>query len=286
MVGSWLAEKLSTSSHSICASAKGPNRLSNHLFHDRCVFKSLDITDEENVNQVLTSFQPDSIIHCAAMTQVDECEAQKSTCYKTNVEGTLHLINAALEINARFCYVSTDFVFNGENGPYKETDLTSPVNYYGQTKELAEMHVMNSGLHWSIIRTILLYGKKGPIQRSSFIHWVCENLQAHRPIKVVQDQIRTPTYVPDLVNGILLTVEKGAQGIFHISGSERLSPYEMALRVANHLGLDTGLIEPVDASTFSQLGKRPQKTGFIIEKAKRILGYQPTEFNLALSQIF
>lgn len=286
MVGSWLTEQLSVSHHTVCATSKGSNRLPLSFFHDRVTHCSLDITNVQEVESMFQSFHPDLIIHGAAMTQVDECEQKKSICFKVNVEGTEHLLKAAGEINARFCYLSTDFVFSGEDGPYKETDQTAPVNYYGQTKELAELHVMNSGLHWCIIRTILLYGKKGAMNRSSFIHWVKENLEANHPLQVVHDQIRTPTYIPDLVNGILLAAEKGAQGIFHISGLERYTPYEMALCVANHLQLNTDLLQPVDASTFSQIGKRPQKTGFSIEKARKSLGYTPTPFIQALHEIF
>jgi len=282
MVGSWITEKLSSSPHNLLATSRGEYRLDPDLLNQNCNFSPLDITDRNAVIETIGEFHPDVIIHGAAITQVDDCEINKSLCYSVNVDGTRFIIEAANEVNARLCYLSTDFVFSGEAGPYKETDKTGPVNYYGQTKELAEQLVMESGLHWSILRTILLYGKADPIKRSNFIYWVKKNLEEGTKIKVVNDQIRTPTYIPDLVNGILLALEKGASGIYHISGENVFTPYEMAVVVAEHLQLNKELLEPVDASSFTQVGKRPLKTGFIIEKAKTELGFAATDFRKSL----
>lgn len=286
MLGSSLSEKLSSTNHTTWATGKTTCRLPSSLFHDHFIYHSLDITNSEKTFELITSLKPDLIIHAAAITQVDDCEQNKSFCYSVNVGATKHLIAAAKEVNARFCLISTDFVFSGKEGPYSEIDLTDPVNYYGETKVLAEQLVMSSGLNWSIVRTILLYGKADPCKRSNFIYWVKNNLEAGVKIKVVNDQIRTPTFIPDLVEGICLIAEKGARGIFHISGNDIMTPYQMALDVADFLKLDKNLLEPVDASTFTQIGKRPQKTGFKIEKAVRELGYHPTSFKNALSLIF
>lgn len=286
MLGSSLAEKFSQSRHQVWATGKGECRLSSHLFHSNFHYQSLDITQKEEVIDFTNSFKPDIIIHSAALTQLDECELNKRLCYSVNVDGTRNLLESAEDINSRFCLVSTDFVFSGEGGPYAETDPTGAVNYYGQTKELAEQLVIESRLNWSIARTILLYGKADPSKRSNFIYWVKQNLEAGKQIKVVNDQIRTPTYIPDLVNGITLISEKGASGIFHLSGKDILTPYNMAVLIAKHLNLNETLIEPVDASTFSQMGKRPLKTGFIIDRAVKELGYEPTAFEKALTLIF
>jgi dTDP-4-dehydrorhamnose reductase len=286
MLGSSLAEKLSQSAHQIWATGKGECRLPSHLFHTNFHYQSLDITQKEEVEDVIKSIKPDTIIHSAALTQVDDCEQNKSLCYSINVDGTRHLLASAEDINSRFCLISTDFVFSGEDGPYAENDATGAVNYYGQTKELAEQLVMASRLNWSIARTILLYGKAEPSKRSNFIYWVKQNLEAGKQIKVVNDQIRTPTYIPDLVNGISLIINKGARGIFHLSGKDILTPYQMAVLIAKHLNLNETLLEPVDASTFTQLGIRPLKTGFMIDRAVKELGYEATAFEKALSLIF
>lgn len=285
MLGSCLAEMLSQSKHKIWATGKGACRLPSHLLHANFTYQSMDITLKDEVNQIITSVKPDMIIHAAAMTQVDDCEQNKSLSYSVNVDGTRNLLASAEDINSSFCLISTDFVFSGASGPYSENDPTGAVNYYGQTKELAEQLVMSSRLNWSIARTVLLYGKADPSKRSNFIYWVKQNLEAGKHIKVVNDQTRTPTYIPDLANGIVLIIEKGARGIFHLSGKDILTPYQMAILIAKHLHLNASLIEPVDASIFTQIGKRPLKTGFVIDKAVNELGYEPTSFEKALSSI-
>lgn len=286
MLGASLSCMLSRSKHTVCATGKGSCRLPEDLFHDRFNYHELDITNKEEVFALSEKFKPDAIIHSAAMTQVDDCERNKSICYSVNVEGTRNLIEAAEEHNSRFCYLSTDFVFDGTAGPYEEKDKTNPVNFYGETKELAEQFVMSSELNWSIVRTVLLFGKAEPSKRSNFIYWVKENLEAKKTIRVVNDQIRTPTFIHDLVNGIDLILTRGARGIYHLAGNDVLTPYKMAVAVANHLQLDATLIHPVDASSFTQIGKRPLITGFKIDKAINDLGYQPTSFEKALSFIF
>lgn len=286
MVGSNLSKELTKTNHTVLATGRCENRLPPSYLHEKFQYRSLDITEKEQVMDIVIGFKPDLVIHGAAMTQVDECEEKKMLSYKTNVEATDHLILAAEEINARYCYLSTDFVFSGDNGPYMEDDETGPVNYYGMTKELAEQHIMQSNLSWTIIRTILLYGKADHLNRSNFIYWVKENLEANKPIRVVADQIRTPTYIPDLTKAIIDMAEKGSQGLYHISGKEVMSPYEMSLVIAQKLGLDTSLIQPVDAQTFTQKGRRPLKTGFIIEKAMKDTAFHPTPFTEALDQIF
>lgn len=286
MVGSNLSKELTKTNHTVLATGRSENRLPPSYLHEKFKYSSLDITDKDDVMNIVTGFKPDLIIHGAAITQVDECEQNKMLSYRTNVDATDYLILAAEEINARYCYLSTDFVFSGENGPYVEEDETGPVNFYGMTKELAEQHIMQSNLSWTIIRTILLYGKADHLNRSNFIYWVKENLEANKPIKVVADQIRTPTYIPDLTKAIINMAERGSQGLYHISGMEVMSPYEMSLVIAQKLGLDTSLIQPVDAQTFSQKGKRPLKTGFIIEKAIKDIHFHPTPFGEALDLIF
>jgi len=286
MLGSSLAEMLSKSEHKIWATGRGECRLPSHLLHANFSYHSLDITHKDDVDQIISLFKPDVIIHAAAITQVDDCELNKSFCYSVNVDGTRYLLESAEDMNARFCLISTDFVFSGESGPYSENHPTGAVNYYGQTKELAEQLVISSRLNWSIARTVLLYGKADPSMRSNFIYWVKQNLEAGKLIKVVNDQIRTPTYIPDLAKGIGLMMEKGARGIFHLSGKDILTPYQMAILIAKHLNLNQSLIEPVDASIFTQIGKRPLKTGFVIDKAVNELGYDPISFEKALSAIF
>ena len=267
---------LDTTSHEIIATSKSEPR--GIIQDNRLHYYSMDITDGLEVDLLIDKLQPDTIIHCAALTQIDECEQNPIKAWEVNVTATRFLVDAAKKINAFFIFISTDFVFDGINGPYKEGDTLNPVSYYGSTKVAAEKAVAESGLQYATIRTCLLYGNILYGNRSNIISWVKENLENEQPIKVVSDQMRTPTYVEDLAMGVLLVVEKKAVGLFHISGKDFLSPYEMALNTAEVLNLDAKLIQKVDASIFVQPAKRPAITGFIIEKAWDVLGYTPLSF--------
>jgi dTDP-4-dehydrorhamnose reductase len=273
-----------TTVYDIIATGRGASRLSFPVA-ERYHYANLDITDAIAVHECISTHHPDIIIHAAAMTQPDPCELNPVACWNVNVTATRFLISAANAVHAYFIYVSTDFVFSGEDGPYKEEDATGPVNYYGSSKLAAEKAVMESSLKWAIVRTVLVYGNILAGNRSNIITWVKENLENKRPIKVVNDQWRTPTYVKDLAKGILLLLEKKATGIYHISGGEHMRPYDMAVAVADYLQLDKTLMMEVDAATFTQPAMRPLKTGFIISKAISELGYCPTSFNAAMKDM-
>ncbi len=274
---------LDTTTHDIIATGKGEARFA---FQDsRLHYFALDITDGMAVNLLLQKLQPDTIIHCAALTQVDECEQHPIKAWEINVTATRFIVDAAKKINAFIIFVSTDFVFDGIHGPYKEADIVNPVSYYGSTKVAAEKAVQQSGLQYAIVRTCLLYGYILFGNRSNIVSWVKENLEQGKNIKVVSDQWRTPTFVEDLAKGILLIVEKNAVGLFHISGKDFLNPYDMAITTADYLHLNKSLIEKVDASIFTQPAKRPAKTGFIIDKAKFDLGFNPLSFREGLKKM-
>ena len=274
---------LETTSYNVIATGRGVSRLP---FTDaRLRYHALDIRNGAAATAFYMDTGADAIIHSAAMTLPDDCEINKTTCWDINVTATRFLSEAAKQLNAYFIYLSTDFVFDGEKGMYKEADSAAPVNYYGSSKLAAEKAVMECGLNATIIRTCLVYGNILQGSRSNIISWVKESLQQRKQIKVVSDQLRTPTYVEDFVNGILLALEQKTQGIFHISGADILTPYDMALATAYHLGLDASLIEKVDASVFKQAAQRPAKTGFDISKAKKILGYQPVDFKTGLMKM-
>ena len=275
---------LDTTAHDIIATGKGDPRyvVQNSRLH----YYALDITDGMAVHSLFEKLLPDTIVHCAALTQADECELNPIKAWEINVTATRFIVEAAKKINAFLIFISTDFVFDGINGPYKETDTVNPVSYYGSTKVAAEKSVSESGLPYAIARTCLLYGNIFVGTRNNVISWVKENLEQVNKIKVVSDQWRTPTFVEDLAKGILLIAEKKAVGLFHISGKDFLSPYDMAMASAAYLNLDASLIEKVDASVFTQPAKRPVTTGFIIDKAKNELGYEPLSFREGMMKMY
>jgi dTDP-4-dehydrorhamnose reductase len=241
-------------------------------------FVSLDVIDKNSVFKVLTEEKPDVVIHGAAMTQVDQCETERENCWTANVTAVGNIIEACSANNIRLIHVSTDFVFDGSHGPLAEDEPTNPVNYYGESKLAAEKLVQDSKLHWSILRTVLVYGITHDMSRSNIVVWVKNSLEAGKTIQVVNDQWRTPTLAEDLAMGCYLATVKKAKGIYHISGKDFLTPYEIAIATADFFKLDKSLIQPTDSSKFKQPAKRPAKTGFIIDKAIRDLGYKPHAF--------
>jgi len=256
----------------LIATARGANR--DEIYEDY-IYESMDITSEENVLSVFRKHKPDAVIHTAAMTHVDQCELNKEACVDQNITAVNHIVKAAKEVGAFLLHVSTDFIFDGTHGPLTEEETPNPVNYYGWTKWEAEKSVEKSGLKWAIARTVLVYGVVQDMSRSNIVLWVKNNLEAKKEINVVNDQWRTPTLAEDLAKGCWLIVQNQAEGIFNISGEEMLSPYELAHQVADVWKLDKGLIKQADSSTFTQPAMRPPKTGFIIDKAKNQLGYNP-----------
>ena len=262
--------------YQLLATAKGANRLGS--IGKQYDYASLDITNAQEVEKVITDFKPDFIIHTAAMTNVDQCETDKEGCILLNVSATKYLIQAAKKTNSFFIHLSTDFIFDGTKGPLTEEDLPNPISFYGQSKLDAEKLVQDSDLRWAILRTVLVYGIVKDMSRSNIVLWVKKSLEEKKTINVVDDQWRTPTLAEDLAMGCFLVVEKEAKGIFNISGKDLLTPYEMANITADFFKLDKSYIKRADSSTFTQPAKRPPRTGFIIDKAKTILGYTPHSF--------
>ncbi|MBH8559649.1 SDR family oxidoreductase [Hymenobacter negativus] len=260
----------------LVATSRGGNKLAA-LYPD-VRFVVLDVSDAAQVQQVLAQEQPTHLIHTAAMTNVDECELNREACWQHNVTAVENLVQACVRQRIHLTHLSTDFIFSGEAGPMAEDATPGPVNFYGESKLAAELAVQSSTGPWAIARTVLVYGVAHDYGRTNLVLWVRDSLRAGKPIKVVADQWRTPTLAEDLAQGCWLLARQSAQGIYHISGEEMLTPYAMALRVADYFGLDAGLIERVDATTFTQPARRPARTGFIIGKAQRDLSYQPRSF--------
>jgi dTDP-4-dehydrorhamnose reductase len=259
----------------LIATARGANRYPDA---EGYTYVSLDITNRHDVQQVLVTYKPDAVIHTAAMTNVDQCEGDHQGCDELNVHAVQYIAEACDQLKIYLVHLSTDFIFNGEKGPLTEEEQPDPISYYGESKLKAEQIVQKMHGKWSILRTVLVFGIVADMSRSNIVLWVKNNLEQKKKIKVVNDQWRTPTLAEDLAMGCLLAVEKEAQGVYNISGADLLTPYDIAQRTAAFFKLDASLIEETDSSTFKQPARRPLKTGFIIDKAKRDLGYKPHSF--------
>ena len=283
-LGHYLTSQLIEKRHNVIATGKGECRLP-FVAKENFQYVSMDFTDPFVVHDVFAEIQPDVVVHAGAMSKPDDCEQQQWQAYVTNVEGTITMLLNAEEQKSFFIFLSTDFVFDGLTGMYKEEESRGPVNFYGKTKEEAEDAVQEYEHDWAIVRTVLVYGKPSS-GRGNLLTVIKEKIEKGEEYSVFDDQVRTPTFVEDLAAGIVAIIEKRATGIYHLSGEDVLTPYEMACKTAEHLGLAQSLIKKVTAETFSQPAKRPAKTGFNIEKAKRGLGYTPTSFAEGLKKTF
>lgn len=274
LLGQKLVELISTKNDYLIATAK--SKLVIDL--PRGEYHSLDITNRNEVESVLQTSKPDVIINTAAMTQVDQCETEQEKCWLNNVTAVENLVRASEQKKTRFIQVSTDFIFDGTYGPLDETAKPNPISYYGESKLAAEEAVQKSKADWAILRTVLVYGVTKDMSRSNIVLWVKKSLEEGKTINVVNDQWRTPTLAEDLAQGCYLAATKKAKGIYNVSGDEMMTPYDIAIKTADFFGLDKSLIKQTDSTQFKQTAARPPKTGFIIDKAKRELSYQPHGF--------
>lgn len=283
-LGYYLTKQLLEAGHEVIATGKGDCRLPFNGVKN-FQYARMDFTDPFTVHDVFEQYSPEVIVHAGAMSKPDDCEQQQWEAWLTNVEGTVTLLLNAEEHKSFFVFISTDFVFDGNTGMYKEEDERGAVNFYGKTKMEAEDAVTEYEYAWAIVRTVLVYGK--PITgRGNILTLVKDKLDRGEEYTVFDDQVRTPTYVEDLARGIIAVIEKKAKGIYHISGSDVLTPYEMACKTADYLELNKSLIKKVTATELIQPAKRPAKTGFIIDKAKKELSYRPVSFEEGLIKTF
>ncbi len=284
-LGQHLTLYLASKDYNVIACNRGECRIPQKLpFQYYCA----DITDELAVTIMITAIRPDVVIHTAAMSKPDECNNNKEACLLLNVEATRFLLQALRSIQViqpHFIYISTDFIF-GENGPHSEENAAAPLNFYGESKLHAEQLVIESGLMHTIVRPVFIYGPVLPGMRPSFLHWVKYNLEQSKTIKVVSDQQRTPTFVLDICKGIETIITQKKQGIYHLAGKDLLSPYQMAIAVANFLKLNAALIENVTSETFKEPVKRAKRSGLKIDKARTMLHYEPVSFEEGIQLTF
>ena len=266
----------------IIATSLGENRMESA---EGYIYQSLDITKIEQVNDALNKYQPDVVIHTAAMTNVDACESEREACWAQNVLAVGYFIQAIEKLDSEkrrgkihFIHLSTDFIFDGENGPYKEEADAHPLSYYALSKNESEKLLFASSIKWSILRTCLVYGIVHRMSRSNVVLWAKDVLTKGTKINVVDDQFRSPTLAEDLAQGCILAALKGKTGVYNISGKTILSVLELVYAVADFWKLDKTLVTSIKTSSLNQAAKRPPRTGFILDKAIKELEYKPHSF--------
>ena len=270
MLGQKAIEFYSTiSDYEILASSFEDKSFLEHVNYLQC-----DLSNRNEVKKIVYDFCPDYILNAAAFTNVDLCETERETAWKINVKGVEYIAESARVIDAHLVHISTDYVFDGKNGPYLENDLPNPLGYYARTKLASENALKISGIRNTIIRTNVLYGttKHG---RPDFVKWVVDSLKAKKQIRIVTDQINNPTFIDDLVQAINKVFESKREGIYNIGGSDFLSRYDFTLMIADYFNLDKNLIVPIKTEELNQAARRPLKSGLITIKAQSELGYKP-----------
>ncbi len=227
-------------------------------------------------------WKPSVIINAAAMTQVDICEEEREKAWKNNVELVSVIAEMARKVDAKVIQISSDYVFDGTEGPYTETDKPHPINYYGKTKLAAENVCLSSGIDCTIIRTMWLYGQSVS-ERRTFVDWVAEQVRKGEQIGIAVDEVGNPTLTDDVAYGVLKIIERGISGIINIAGEERISRWEWANRICRIYGLrETSTLKPVKSAELNRAAARPLQSGFVITKSATQLEFKPVTVDKGL----
>lgn len=240
----------------------------------------LDLANQNEISKVITKLQPEAIIHTAAYTDVDSCETNQNLAWKINAEATKHIATASATINSHLTYVSTDYVFDGERGLYKEEDKTNPISYYGYTKLKGEEFTKEHATKWCIARPSVLYGWLD--HKQNFATWLINNLNQKKEVKVLKDQYVSPTLNTNLAQMLLEIMERKILGPLHTAGATRVSRYEYARRIAEVFSLNTDLITAARMDEMSWKAKRPGDSSLNVNKAAALLSRKPLTLSQAL----
>ena len=228
-------------------------------------FTCLDAVDKEKTKQLIDELSPSLVIVPAAMAHVNKCETERELAYNGNVGVVKNVLSALQETTkGKIVFFSTDYLFDGEDGPYSEEAAPNPLNEYGRLKLQCEKEIINSGLEHLILRTTGIFGWEK--QRKNFMYRVIDTLSAGKDLVVPNDQLANPTYVKDLVSATMVLLEKDLNGVFNVAGPEVMSRDELAVRMAKFYNLNPGLVKGVLTSELGGLAPRPLKAGLKIDK--------------------
>lgn len=243
-------------------------------YFEEIPYKQIDITDKKELKKLFLDFFPDFVINLAAYTNVDKSETDRETCWKVNVNSIEYLAKYCVLSNAHLIHISSDYIFDGKNGPYTEKDLPNPISYYGRSKLAGENIIKRFDIKSTIIRTNVLFGT-AKYGRPDFVKWVINSLNSNTPIKIVTDQVNNPTFLDDIAGVIKNLCQSGKTGIYNIGGSELLNRYEFTKRISEHFELDFSLVTPILTEELGQAAPRPLKSGLVNLKAETELNYKP-----------
>lgn len=240
----------------------------------------MNLEDFDEITRVIKDTKPDSVIHLAAMTGVDECEKNPDMAFKINAKATETLARQSAKENAFFLYVSTDYVFDGKKEMTKETETPNPLSEYGKSKLEGEKRIQNLASSWCIARTSTPFGMHK--QKKSFPLWVLESLREKKEINVLVDQYTSPTYVPNLSKMLIEIAQKQIHGIFHTAGATRISRYELAELVAEKKSLDKRFLRPTSLRDMKWVAQRPADSSLDVTRIFSTINEKPMVIEQAL----
>ncbi|MBL7129565.1 MAG: dTDP-4-dehydrorhamnose reductase [Ignavibacteria bacterium] len=236
-------------------------------------YVQLDITKKDDVKEIVKHLSPNVIINCAAYTAVDKCETERELCWKLNVDAVKNLIIASRPYGIKIVHYSTDYVFDGVNGPYTEEAIPNPISFYGRSKLASENALITSGIDYVIIRTMVLVGT-GKNVKPNFAEWLINKIKNNESVNIVDDQIGNTTMADDLAYGTLKIVEKDCKGIYNIAGGDIISRLEYAYKVCEVFNLNKKFITPIKTNQLNQPAPRPFNSGLITHKAEAEFGFK------------
>jgi len=243
----------------------------------------MDIADRDRVLNVFDKTSPNVVVHTAAETNVDRCETNKEWAWKVNAIGTRNIAKASAEVGAKLIYISTDYVFDGCRGRYTEQDETNPINYYGLSKLKGEEFVKELCEDFVVARTSVLYGQG--LGKLNFATWVIDSLTNGRKVSVAEDHFNSPTLADNLAE-IIRRMTNCRGKVYHAAGSERVSRYEFALKIAEVFELDRSLLAPVKMKDLQVwIAKRPRDSSLCVDKLRHEMGVQPLDLTEALRKM-
>ena len=241
----------------------------------------MDLKNHEMISSVLTEKKPEIVIHLGAMTGVDLCEKERTSASEINTKATEIIAKECSKLNSFLVYVSTDYVFDGNLGMYKEDDVTNPLGFYGKSKLEGEKAVQNFSTNWCIARTSTPFGLHPT--KKSFPMWVIENLQKQKQIDVLIDQFTSPTYIPNLSRMLIEISERRITGIIHTAGASKISRYQMASMVSDKLNLDGTLLKQISMNKMKWVAQRPKDSSLDVSRASSILNEKPQKIDQSLN---
>ena len=244
------------------------------LAEEGWTYQKLDITNTQKCKDFIKDFNPEAILNAASFTNVDGCEKDKELCWQVNVKGVENLAKVARNLDIHLVHYSTDYVFDGKEGPYDENARPNPIGYYGKSKLASENVLQQVGLPFTIVRTCVLYGSGVEVKKNFFL-WVLENLENNKEIRVVTDQFNNPTLAEDHALGSQLIIEQAALGKFHLAGRDYLNRYDFALKICGIFNKPEELVTPIETKELGQAANRPSRGGLKIDLAEKKLYYTP-----------